>query len=92
MRQTDHFLIFYRKNSISSEKIDPAAAQAEVAYQLAERRKLPLAERYAAFFIDLPEQFGLLTSPAAARFGGAASSVYKMEGGDIVPPAGDVYQ
>lgn len=85
VRQTDHFLIFYRKNSISSEKIDPAAAQAEVAYQLAERRKLPLAERYAAFFIDLPEQFGLLTSPAAARFGGAASSVYKMEGGDIVP-------
>jgi len=73
--QTDHFLLIYRPDTESADKIQASAVQVERAYQSLKQKQLDLAERYVAFFVPFREDFQSLTGREAGHYSGAASAM-----------------
>ncbi|MEM7147794.1 MAG: hypothetical protein AAF591_22015 [Verrucomicrobiota bacterium] len=91
-RNTDHFLLFYRPDSVSDDKIGKAARQVEKAYQsLSKIKGLRLAPRYPAFFIDRQDDFAHITGRDPSRVTGAVSAITETDGDRFVVMSGGLY-
>ena len=73
--QTPHFLLIYRPDTESEDKIHASGAQVERAYQILRQKKLALERRYVAFFVPFREDFQALTGRPAGHYSGAASAM-----------------
>lgn len=73
--QTEHFLLIYRPDTESADKIQASALQAERAYDTLRRKQLALEDRYVAFFVPFREDFRALTGREAGHYSGAASAM-----------------
>ncbi|MEM8953469.1 MAG: hypothetical protein AAGD22_04880 [Verrucomicrobiota bacterium] len=92
VKNTDHFLLFYRPDSASDDKIGKAARQVEKAYQtLSKIKSLSLEQRYPAFFIDRQDDFANITGRNPSRVTGAVAAVTEIRDDRFVVTSGGLY-
>lgn len=78
---SDHFVIYYRPDSVSEIQLDKSRRQLDDAYRkLAKNEYLELDEKFAAFLIDREVDFAALTELDPFRYHGVASASYATDG------------
>ena len=71
---SDHFLVFAKRDSKSSDKLKKSLRQLEKAYRKLTAEGLPLGSRYPAFFVDSPKDMERLAGPGRRDVLGVATS------------------
>ncbi|MBA3944493.1 MAG: hypothetical protein H0X37_08030 [Herpetosiphonaceae bacterium] len=81
VRPTAHFLIMARP--VSQSILPTLEKETEAAYADLQARKLPLEQRYVAYFAGSESDFAQLTGKGASRYLGVALSRYEISGDTI---------
>ncbi len=82
VRATPHFLIMARPSSQSL--LPTLEKEAEAAYSALQARKLPVEQRYVAYFAGSASDFTQLTGKSASRYLGVALSRYEISRDTII--------